>query len=212
MHHNDQVGVFFFLMMGAAAIHSLLPTHWLSFVLVGRAQKWPRPRMLKVLLASGLGHVTTTSAVGLFAAFLGKNLQRHFDLVGMILPGTILVGFGLFYVALGWRRRRRRSGHPHHEDSVRTHRVAAGGLILEMSLEPCEALIPIFFAAGALSWPVLILMAAAMSAVTLGAMAVLAWIGYAGYRKLTFPWLVHNERLVLGSLLMAVGGAAFLFH
>ena len=78
-----------------------------------------------------------------------------------------------------------------------------------MTLSPCETLIPIFLASGALSWPVLIGMAVAMSVLTICAMAVLSFLGYTGYQKLTFPWLERNERLLLGGVLVGLGAFAF---
>jgi hypothetical protein len=47
-----------------AFLHAALPTHWLPFVLVGRAQKWSAGRTLGVTLLAGLGHVGLTIAAG----------------------------------------------------------------------------------------------------------------------------------------------------
>ncbi len=203
----------FVALVAVAAIHALLPTHWLSFVLVARAQKWGRRKMLEIVLLSGLGHVATTALVGLAAAALGKTAHKYVERMDTPLPALILVAFGLYYLVLGWRR----EGHPHcahdhSEDPVRTDRLAAWALFTEMTLSPCETLIPIFFAAGSLSWGVLVLMALIMSAITIAAMGVLSVLAYTGYRKLTFPWLEHNERLVLGVLLMGLGGVGYFFH
>jgi hypothetical protein len=48
-----------------AFLHAALPTHWLPFVLVGRAQKWSTGRTLGVTLLAGLGHVGLTILLGL---------------------------------------------------------------------------------------------------------------------------------------------------
>jgi nickel/cobalt transporter (NicO) family protein len=203
----------FLALVAVAAIHALLPTHWLSFVLVARAQKWSRARMLEVVLLSGLGHVASTTLVGLAAAALGKGVHKYVDKLDTPLPALILCAFGLYYVVMGWRR----EGHPHcahdhSEDPIQADKVAVWALFLEMTLSPCETLIPIFFASGALSWPTLLLMALVMSAITIVAMGVLSFIGYTGYQKITFPWLEHNERLVLGVLLMGLGGFGYFYH
>ena len=213
MNHQVLNSSLFVALVAVAAIHALLPTHWLSFVLVARAQKWSRRRMLEVVLLSGAGHVATTTLVGLAAAALGKTLQRYVTHLDTPLPSIILVAFGLYYLVLGWRR----EGHPHcahdhSEDPVRLDRLAAWALFTEMTLSPCETLIPIFFASGSLSWGTLLLMALIMSAITITAMGVLSFVGYTGYRLLTFPWLEHNERLVLGALLMGLGGVGYFFH
>jgi len=213
MTSDLQVGSLFIGLLGVAGVHALLPTHWLSFVLVARAQGWTRGRMLRVVLFSGLGHVSTTAVVGLLAAALSKEFHRHLENLETPLPAFVLAGFGLYYLVLGWRR----DGHPnchhdHAEDPIQADRMAAWALFLQMTLSPCETLIPVFLAAGALSWPVLVSMALAMSVLTVGAMGVLAWLAYEGSRRVTFPWIERNERLVLGALLLALGGVTLFLH
>ena len=48
----------------AAFLHAALPTHWLPFVLVGRAQRWTLRRTLGAVVAAGLAHIATTAVVG----------------------------------------------------------------------------------------------------------------------------------------------------
>ncbi len=47
-----------------AFFHAAIPTHWLPFVLVGRAQHWTRAKTLLVTMLAGLGHVLFTAALG----------------------------------------------------------------------------------------------------------------------------------------------------
>ena len=197
-----------------AALHAVMPTHWLSFVLVARAQRWTRGRMLRVVLFSGLGHVMTTALVGLLAAALGKTaaaaLEEHIDTP---LPAMILLAFGLYYLVLGWRRSgHRHCQHDHSQDPIRADRMAVGALFLEMTLSPCETLIPLFFAAGAMPWTELLVMALATSGITLLLMALLATLGFSGYSKVAFPWLERNERLAVGALLAALGLFTYFVH
>lgn len=213
MNYDVMNSSLFVALVAVAAIHALLPTHWLSFVLVARAQRWSRGRMLRVVLLSGLGHVLSTALVGLAAAALGKGVHHYVENLDTPLPALILCAFGLYYLVQGWRREgHRHCAHDHSEDPIQADKVAVGALFLEMTLSPCETLIPIFFAAGSLSWTTLLLMALAMSAITIAAMGILAFLAYTGYQKLTFPWLEHNERLVLGVLLVGLGGFGYFFH
>lgn len=197
-----------------AAVHAVMPTHWLSFVLVARAQRWTRQRMLRVVLLSGLGHVLTTSLVGLLAAALGKRaamaLEEHLETP---LPAMILMAFGLYYLVQGWRREgHRHCDHDHSKDTLREDRMAVGALFLEMTLSPCETLIPLFFAAGAMPWPDLLVMAVATSGITLLLMALLAAVGFSGYSRIAFPWLERNERFVVGTLLSLLGVFTYFVH
>ena len=76
MHADAVNSSLFIALVAVAGIHALMPTHWLSFVLVARAQRWSRRKMLEVVLLSGFGHVATTALVGLAAAALGKGLHH----------------------------------------------------------------------------------------------------------------------------------------
>lgn len=193
-----------------AGLHAVLPTHWLSFVLVARAQRWTMGKMLRVVVFSGLGHVTTTAVVGLCAAALGKDLQRHVEDLETPLSALILLAFGLYYLVSGWRREgHRHCTHDHSEDPPAPDRVAVGALFLEMTLSPCESLIPLFFAAGALPWGLLVAMALLSSLLTVAAMALFSSLAFKGYSRLTLPWLERNERLVLGGLLLLLGASAY---
>ncbi len=197
-------------MLLIALLHALLPTHWLSFVLVARAQGWRRSKMMRVVLASGFGHVTTTTIVGLLAAALSKGFHETMSGLEAPLAAFVLGGFGLYYLVMGWRREgHRHCTHDHSDDPPAADKVAVGALFAEMTLSPCETLIPIFLASGSLPWGVLIAMAIAMSVITIAIMGVLAYLGYSGYQKLAFPWLERNERIVLGLLLMALAAFAF---
>jgi len=81
-----------------AFLHAAIPTHWLPFVLTGRAQKWSRGKTLAVTALAGAGHVLFTAVLGFLVAWLGFALT---DRVGAWFPriagGAVLV-FGLFYL------------------------------------------------------------------------------------------------------------------
>lgn len=212
MSHDPAHGLFLGLIL-MSLVHAVLPTHWLSFVLVARAQKWSRRRMLQVAMLSGLGHVLTTALVGFLAAAIGKGAQKAVESLETPLPAMILLAFGLYYLVEGWRRGgHKHCQHDHRDDPIQADRLAVGGLFIEMTLSPCETLIPIFFAAGGLPWSTLAIMALTTSGITLGAMGLLAYLGFTGYEKLVWPAIERNERTILGLLLMGLGVFAFFFR
>jgi len=49
---------------GVALLHVMIPTHWLPFVLVGRAQGWALGRVLSAAGAAAVGHIATTRSWG----------------------------------------------------------------------------------------------------------------------------------------------------
>ena len=59
----------------AAFLHAALPTHWLPFTLVGRAQGWRASRVLLAVTAAGLAHIASTAVVGCLIVAAGLALE-----------------------------------------------------------------------------------------------------------------------------------------
>ena len=71
----------------AAFLHAALPTHWLPFTLVGRAQGWRPRRILLTVTAAGLAHIATTAAVGGLIVAAGLALDQW---IGGVLPLSLI--------------------------------------------------------------------------------------------------------------------------
>ena len=70
----------------AAFLHAAMPTHWLPFVLVGRAQRWSLPRTLGAVTTAGLAHIgSTAGASNLLAELAGVRLAAQDAVAG---PGA----------------------------------------------------------------------------------------------------------------------------
>ena len=59
-----------------AFLHAALPTHWLPFALVGRAQRWSLDRLMAAVVAAGLAHVAVTATVGGMIVVAGLALDQ----------------------------------------------------------------------------------------------------------------------------------------
>lgn len=202
------------ILAGAAlvsAVHGLLPNHWAPFVLMGRAQGWTQGKMLRVLLAAGIAHTAVSGGLAMATLLLGVALAEVIEPVAHLLPGVILLVTGLVYVGLDL------FGHEHHHHHADVHQVARAGmsnraatttLVLTLALSPCEAMVPVFVSAAPLGDAVFLLLVAVMSgAATLVVMGVLAVLAWQGTKHVTFGWVAHHERLVIGGLLVAIGVA-----
>src|SRR5258708_6964113 len=62
---------------GVAFLHAAIPTHWLPFVVVGRARGWSHRRILAAVALAGGGHVIATTALGLGLAWFGFELSER---------------------------------------------------------------------------------------------------------------------------------------
>ncbi len=214
-----------------AALHALIPSHWLAFALVGRAKRWPVRRTLFVTILAGTGHALLTMILGLLVASVGKGLQRAIPpQAEHAATSGILILLGLYFVLPILRARLAgrppsphseeephdqagsHAGHSHadHAPDTLAQRLGSapsmmGVLVLGMTLSPCLDLLSVYVAASALSWPSLLLIGLLMATTTVAIMSLLVWLALRGLELLRLSWLERNEGLVVGVLLIALG-------
>ncbi len=197
------------LLIGAftvALIHTAIPSHWLCFVLVGRARGWRLRRTMAVAAAAGTLHVVTTVSLGLLLAYTGRSLLPLDDLEKV--GGWMLAGLGLLYLTLHFTHR----GHHHDHEASATDRVALGGLVLAVTISPCSVAIPILVGASAGSTTQVVLIALVLLATTVGNMVMLVGLTGLGVEKLPFAFFDRYEKLILGLVLAGVGTFILVAH
>lgn len=191
-----------------AFLHAALPTHWLPFVLVGRAQKWSTGRTLGVTLLAGIGHVGLTIALGLALVLAGMALQPSLGGVFHWIVGGLMVAVGLFYIARG------RHNHALPEASRRVYasdRAAIIALVTLLTLSPCEAFLPYYLAGMEHGWMAFLVLSAVLMAATAAGMLIFTSLSLAGFKRLGLQWVERYEETILGAALVLVGLAvAFL--
>ena len=92
-----------------AFAHAAIPTHWLPFVLTGRAQRWSKAKTLIVVALCGSGHVLFTTLLGVLVVWLGIETRKWTEDVFPWIAGGALILFGLYYLV----RQGRVGGHGH---------------------------------------------------------------------------------------------------
>ena len=202
---NQNLTPFVFTIATVSLLHALLPTHWLPFVLVGKTEQWTRKKILSLVLLAGGGHVAMTAILGLVVALLGKGILHLIEPGAPFMAASILIAVGGVYLILGIKdKKRNETGHHHNHHKVREG-AAALSLFLMLTCSPCEAVVPVFFAASGLGWSSLMILALIMLVCTLTAMGALTILTLSGYEKLRFHILEKNERIVIGLLLICMG-------
>ena len=88
-----------------AFLHTVIPTHWLPFALVGRAQGWSRTKTLLVAAFAALGHVFTTLVLGALLTGMGLWIEHRFGRLTLWI-GVVLIGVGLYHLVRYIRLRR----------------------------------------------------------------------------------------------------------
>ena len=117
--------------LATAFLHAALPTHWLPFVLVGRAQRWSLAQVMSAVVTAGLAHIVTTAVVGSLIVMAGLALDRWIAGVLPWISAGLLFAFGTFYVVRAVVRGPVLAGGPPMdiaEPSV-SHRAAFIGLV-----------------------------------------------------------------------------------
>ncbi|KAJ6346401.1 hypothetical protein OIU78_008944 [Salix suchowensis] len=80
-------------------LHSFIPTHWLPFSIVGRAQKWTLSRTLLVTAFGAVLHVLSTSLLGITAITMANTIageetvHKLASLLLIILGGCYMILF-----------------------------------------------------------------------------------------------------------------------
>lgn len=194
----------------AAFLHAALPTHWLPFVLVGRAQGWTIARMLAVVAAAGLAHIASTALAGGLIVVAGLALERWIQGLLPYVSAAFLFLFGAFYLARAMLRRSATAGatggsSPDPTEPVVTHGAAALGLVAMMALSPGEVLLPLYLSSAAEGLPVLAALTLAFALGTIGGMAVFTLLANAGASLLRLERWGRYEGAVLGVALIALG-------
>lgn len=189
-----------------ALTHTAIPSHWLCFVLVGRARGWRLRRTMAVAAAAGALHVATTVTLGILLAKTGQTFLPLEDLE--LAGGLILLALGGLYLVLHFTHR----GHHHHHESSSTERMALGGLVLAVTVSPCSLAIPILIGAAGASASQVILISAVLLATTIGNMVMLVGLTGLGVEKLPFSFFDRYEKLILGLVLAGVGTFILVAH
>lgn len=202
-----------------AALHALIPSHWLAFAIVGRRQGWTIRRTLVVTGLAGTGHILMTVVLGLLIARIGREVLKNIPpILEHAVTATVLILLGGYFVFRASCGEKCGYSHGHNRldaqgqvvhggvsEPVAKTPTVIGALTLGLTLSPCLDLLSVYVAAAARPWSVLLLLSLLMAVVTLGLMVSLVWLTLRGLQRLNLHWLEHNEGLVIGGLLILLG-------
>ncbi|WP_312685449.1 hypothetical protein [Brevundimonas nasdae] len=191
----------------AAFLHAALPTHWLPFVLVGRAQRWGTGRTLSAVVAAGLAHIVTTAVVGGLIVAAGLALDQWISGLLPHLSAVLLFLFGAFYLARAMLKRPVTAGGPALDspEPAVSNRAAFLGLVMLMALSPGEVLLPIYLSSASEGIAALSLLTVVFALGTVAGMAVFTSLASAGASILRLERWARYEGAVLGLALITLG-------
>jgi sulfite exporter TauE/SafE len=204
-------------LLGLAAFvgffHTLIgPDHYVPFVALARAGRWPIRKTLLITLLCGIGHVAGSILLGTIGIGIGLTLERleSTEAARADWTSSMLLAFGLVYLVWGLRRAWRRKSHSHvhaHEDGmVHAHAHDHQGdhvhvhpspensqtltpwvLFVIFAFGPCEPLIPILiFPAATMDSTAVVMVCLVFAAATLATMMAMVTLGLWGLERFKF--------------------------
>ena len=207
-------------------VHSILPTHWLPFVLAARGQKWSRAKTLLISAIAGTGHTLFTVALGVIVLALGATVEHWPGQVFPWVAGFALACFGAYYLLrpAGGHHHHHGHGHGHghghahdheaHEHphvfsvyqpakvTIRTDRAVIGGLIAMLALSPCEAFLPVYLSGVSYGWSGFALLSLVLLIGCVAGMLSFTMLGLLGLQHLKLEALEQHEDRIVGALLL----------
>ena len=201
----------------AAFLHAALPTHWLPFVLVGRAQGWGRTRTLGAVATAGLAHIATTALVGGLIVAAGLALDPWIGGLMPHLSAVLLFGFGGFYLVKAAIRSPATAGGPSLDLDEAAQprgvpdRTAFWGLVAMLALSPGEVLLPIYMSSAQEGTMALGLLTLTFAAGTVLGMSLFTALASAGASVLRLERWARYEGAILGLALIGLS-LLVLFH
>jgi uncharacterized membrane protein YuzA (DUF378 family) len=183
-----------------ALLHTLIPSHWLCFVVVGRAHGWSTAKTLSITALAAFLHVVSTVALGVLGARLLGTVfgeEEGFARASALL----LIGLGVLYLALHLFH----VGHHHEADAhPNAERAAYATLLVSLILSPCTVTSSALVATAG-GWAMTALIGTVLLVTTVGGMLVLVGLTTLGVDKLRFAFFDRFEKLIVGFVLIALG-------
>lgn len=194
-----------------AAIHALIPNHWLPLVAVAKSERWKRSEITYVTLLAASAHVFGTVLLGVVLGIIGAELQEEYGEAIRVGSAVLLIVFGLIYFSVNLP-------HHHHstQEDVTDYKKAKRRWLIffigMMFLSPCLEVESLFLSAGAFGMKTVFLMAAIYAVVSIAGIWLLVSLGIKGVTMLPANFIEHNEKRISGLVLILVGIVTFFLH
>lgn len=194
-----------------AAIHALIPNHWLPLVAVAKAEGWKKKEITTVTLLAAGAHVFGTIVLGIVLGYIGKELEEEYGKTITVASAVILIVFGLIYFTVNL---------PHHHHSTQQDVSAYKRsktrwvwiFIGMMFLSPCLEVESLFLSAGVFGMSAVLALAATYAVVSILGIWLLVSLGIKGVNLLPAEFIEHNEKKISGIVLILVGIVTFFLH
>jgi putative Mn2+ efflux pump MntP len=196
-----------------SAAHAILPDHWLPMILISRAEKWTQAETLWVTALVTIPHMVSTIVLGVLVGLVSFRLSATHEALMEVVAPAMFVLIGLIYVYRNFKA----EGHHHHGADIsslgdRSKKTVITFMATALFFSPCVPMGSYFFIVGAEGIASLALVSIIYVVVTLGILLLMVALGRKGVERIQWHFLEHNENLITGVILIALGLFVFLFE
>lgn len=199
-----------------AVIHSMIPTHWLPFVMASRTQKWSWSKTQSILLIAGFGHIIMTTLLGAIIFVLGLGIYHSIHTYFISIACISIATYGLYQIyqyKKGHKHTHCDHSHEHHHQDEFKQKSKDGWAILSLlsllTFSPCESFLPVYLSAVGYGWQGFVLLSLVLAVGTLVTMLSFTWISKKTIDHYNLNWLEDHERLISGVGLILLAIALF---
>ena len=188
-----------------SVLHSMLPTHWLPFVMASRSQKWTWSKTQSILLIAGFGHIIMTTILGSVIFVLGLGVYHNIQSYFIAIASSSIALFGgyqIYQYKRGHKHSHCDHDHAHHHSDEFQTKSKDGWAILSLlsllTFSPCESFLPVYLSAVGYGWKGFVLLSLVLAIGTLATMMSFTWISAKTINKYQMDWLEDHEKLIIG--------------
>jgi nickel/cobalt transporter (NicO) family protein len=208
----------------SAILHTLVPDHEIPLAMIGRTQNWSMKKMAGVAVIAGVIHISVSMGVGVIALVASTALSKFIANSAQQISGVLLIGFGLIYAGISWKRKQGGHWHTHgHNDSLHNHdnddpqhqhvssencsKIGWGTwMVAIVGIAPCFTLIPVLIAAVPYGTTTTLLVMLSYAVSTIGMMVVLTLIALKTIQYISKLHRIEKHMEILaGLVILAVG-------
>ncbi len=230
---NTAASILIISALSTAIFHTLIPDHWLPFVLIGRARNWSVQRTALISGVSALLHISLSLVLGLVGIGIGLGTSMAVGEALEKVSGVLLILLGIFYAYWSFRK----GGHfhiggkrvHHHHDAEEGKLHTENGdndlghwdadrdiidgqvkrsdwyLAFIIGLNPCVLIFPILFAAAPHGIAVITAITVLYSVTTCFLMVGLTIVGLLWAQNIKMEFFAKYGEILSGLFISLIG-------
>jgi len=198
--------------IGAAVVgilHMSAPDHWVTICMLGKSAKWTRTRLFGISLATAIGHVVLSIALGLGVVAVGLVFSHLISFYLDTGIAIIMITVGLIVGIRPLVRKNEHHKHDRNEDNKKNSDKLNRGVgyfaVLGAALSPDLSITPIYLSAIKAGFYFAIELSVVFAAASILTLLLLVQLGTVGLAK-TFEKIPdkYNDSMV-GFVIAAIG-------